>query len=129
MEKRFITLLKEKVSGKEADFKISEAKEIPKIDIPDLASEKKLLKLKELENEHQCNIEQYLKRIQELGEKREKLKKAMEILLELKLSVPEEYAHQIKSFSSEIENLGAKIERERMYLNYLQLKILPLVSI
>lgn len=125
-EKRFITLLREKASG-EPSLKISEAKEAPKIEIPDLKSEKQLLKLKKLENEHQNNIELYLKKIRELGEKRDKLKKAIEILLELKLSTPDEYTQQINAYSSEIENLGAKIERERLYLNYLQLKILPLI--
>ncbi|MEM2933329.1 MAG: hypothetical protein QXQ02_05525 [Halobacteria archaeon] len=125
VERRFITLLREKASG----GKISEAKEAPKIDIPNLESEKQLIKIKKLENEHQSNIEQYLKRIRDLGEKREKLKKAIEILLELKLNAPEEYTQQINSYSSEIENLGVEIERERMYLNYLQQKILPLISI
>lgn len=125
VERRLITLLREKASG----GKIIEAKEGPKIDIPNLDSEKQLIKIKKLENEHQSNIEEYLKRIRDLGEKREKLKKAIEILLELKLSAPEEYTQQINSYSSEIENLGIEIERERMYLNYLQQKILPLISI
>ncbi|MEM2924762.1 MAG: hypothetical protein QXJ68_03630 [Methanocellales archaeon] len=124
VERRFITLLKERTSGK-----IAEAKEGPKIDIPNLEIDKKLLRIKKLESEHQSNIEQYLKRIQELGEKREKLKKAIEILLELKLNSPEEYTKQIDSYSSEIEKLGVEIERERMYLNYLQQRILPLISI
>lgn len=130
-EKRFIGLLREKAGGQAREGpKISQAREGPKIDMPNLEIEKQLipLRLKKLENEHQTNIEQYLKKIQELKDKRDKLKKATDILMELNLSAPEEYAQKMDSYPGEIEKLGIEIERERMYLNYLQTKILPLVN-
>ncbi|MEM2924634.1 MAG: hypothetical protein QXJ68_02980 [Methanocellales archaeon] len=84
-------------------------------------------KLKKLESEHLAKISIYTMKINRLNEDREKLKSAIEILKELNLDVPEEYNLKKRSMQEEVEALEKEVEREKMLLNYLQSKILPLI--
>lgn len=85
-------------------------------------------KLKKLESEHLAKISIYTRKISRLNEERGKLKNAIEILRELSLAIPEEYNLKQRSMMEEVEVLEAEVEREKLLLNYLQSRILPLVK-
>ncbi len=131
-EKRFIGLLKEKMADPPRIS--SQVSYAPEVDLPGLESESIsekqsiAIKLKELESEHQSSIERSFRKIQDVKEKRDKLKTALDILIELSLYIPEEYGQQLDSYPSEIEKLGTEIEQERMKLNYLRTKVIPLID-
>ncbi len=85
-------------------------------------------RLRKLESEHLAKIGIYTKKITRLNEDREKLNSAIEILKELSLAIPEEYNLKHRSMMEEVKVLEAEIEREKLLLNYLRSRILPLVE-
>ncbi|MEM2933359.1 MAG: hypothetical protein QXL78_00375 [Methanocellales archaeon] len=87
-----------------------------------------VLQLKKLESEHQSKIDIYTKRIQELKTEEEKLKIAIEILKQLKLNIPPEYSHKLNQYPEEIKSLENEIQHEKIYLDYLQNKVLPIFT-
>ncbi len=86
------------------------------------------LQIRKLENEHKSKIETNLSRIKNLREKQEKLKIAMDILREVELGIPQEYTTRLNSYPQEIKTLEIEIEREKIFLNYLQTKVLPTIE-
>lgn len=86
------------------------------------------LQIKKLENEHKSRIDANLSRIQSLRQNQEKLKIAIDILQELELSIPAEYSARLNSYPQEIKALESEIDREKIFLNYLQGRVLPLIE-
>ena len=86
------------------------------------------LQIRKLENEHKSKIETNLSRIKNLREKQEKLKIAMDILREVELNIPQEYTTRLNSYPQEIKTFEIEIEREKIFLNYLQTKVLPTIE-
>jgi hypothetical protein len=112
--------------SKTSRLEASAKKEIEKIEkIEKIESS---AKLRRLESEHLAKISIYTKKIGRLNEDREKLKNAMEILRELDLAIPEEYDLKHRSIMEEVKVLEAEVEREKLLLNYLQSRILPLIQ-
>ncbi len=91
-------------------------------------AEKIILQIKKLENEHKSKIDANLSRIQNLRQNQEKLKIALDILQELELSIPAEYTARLNSYPVEIKALESEIDREKIFLNYLQSRVLPLIE-
>jgi ABC-type phosphate transport system auxiliary subunit len=86
------------------------------------------LQIKKLENEHKSKIDANLSRIHNLRQNQEKLKIALDILRELDLSIPAEYNARLNSYPQEINALESEIDREKIFLNYLQSRVLPLIE-
>jgi hypothetical protein len=87
-----------------------------------------VLQLKKLESEHRSKIDIYTKKIQDLKAEQEKLKMAIEILRQLKLNIPSEYSLKMNQYPEEIKALENEIEHEKIFLDYLQNRVLPLFS-
>lgn len=87
-----------------------------------------VLQLKKLESEHQSKIDIYNKKIQDLKAEQEKLKMAIELLKQLKLNIPSEYSLKLNQYPEEIKALENEIQHEKIYLDYLQNRVLPIFS-
>ncbi|MEM2925664.1 MAG: hypothetical protein QXJ68_08270 [Methanocellales archaeon] len=96
--------------------------------VEDKSMDKVYMKIKKLENEHKSKIDANLSRIQILRQNQEKLKIALDILQELDLSIPAEYSTRLNSYPQEIMALESEIDREKIFLNYLQSRVLPLIE-
>lgn len=84
--------------------------------------------IKKLESEHKSKIDINMSRIQSLRHSQEKLKIAIDILRELELSVPPEFNTRLNSYPQEIKNLEVEVDREKIFLNYLHTRIMPLIE-
>ncbi|MEM2990545.1 MAG: hypothetical protein QXQ02_05105 [Halobacteria archaeon] len=87
-----------------------------------------VLQLKKLESEHQSKIDIYNNKIQDLKAEQEKLKMAIELLKQLKLNIPSEYSLKLNQYPEEIKALENEIQHEKIYLDYLQNRVLPIFS-
>lgn len=96
--------------------------------VEDKSMDKIYMKIKKLESEHKSKIDANLSRIQTLRQNQEKLKIALDILQELDLSIPPEYSARLNSYPQEIMALESEIDREKIFLNYLQSRVLPLIE-
>ncbi len=85
-----------------------------------------VLQLKKLESEHQSKIDIYTKKIQDLKAEQEKLQMAMELLKQLKLNIPSEYILKMNQYPEEIKALENEIHHEKIFLDYLQNRVLPI---
>jgi hypothetical protein len=84
--------------------------------------------LRALENEHQAKIDMLSKNLQSISDSQAKLKSALDALRELNLSIPTEFTSRLDRYPVEIEKLEAELEREKVLLNYLQTRVLPLIQ-
>ncbi|MEM2933657.1 MAG: hypothetical protein QXQ02_01580 [Halobacteria archaeon] len=84
-------------------------------------------RLKKLESEHLANIDRYLKQMEKLREKHEKLNQAINLLKEINLEVYPEYLSKLNSYSDEIKQLEIDLAQEQTFLNYLRNRVLPLI--
>lgn len=124
VEKRFLQLLKSRLKPQATESIQSEEQTIEK------ASEKQSIpnQLRKLESEHQTKIDILSQRINVLKEEQEKLKNALDILKELNLNIPTEYSKKLNDYPEQMKNLEGEVEREKIFLDYLQNKIFPAIQ-